>query len=298
MALNEMMFGSTDNKFLPMAFGPFYGGLFLDKAIYLAAAFSLRKLRSNYTGNCIRVRRSSDNTELDINFGEDGVINMTPLLNFVGSGSGFVSVWYDQSGNGINAAMGTAARQPRIVNNGVLEIANNRPAIRWYQAGNSLNLANNSLLFWNSTKALSVIAVCSLEKNFLAPRVIQKSASWSLFGAGSSLGFSLLNSNIGLISNSSDAVYFNDICTAKMILHEVYMNKNIMVEMFHNGAFAGRVDIPGGLQNSSFVVNIGNRDTYDRTGLGHFAEVIIYSTNQSYNSGGIRQNLNSYYNIY
>lgn len=33
-----------------------------------AAAYSLRKLRGAYTGNAVRVRRSSDNTELDVGF--------------------------------------------------------------------------------------------------------------------------------------------------------------------------------------------------------------------------------------
>jgi hypothetical protein len=298
MPQTEMMFGSVENKSSPMMFGPFSGGLLLDKTGSAAAAFSLRRLRSNYTGNCIRVRRSSDNTELDIKFGGDGVVDTSTLLNFVGSGNGFVSVWWDQSENGRNASNGTASRQPRIVTDGVLEIRNNRPAMRWYQAGMALNIANNAAFNWNSTKALSIVAICSLEKNFLAPRVIQKSASWSIFGAGSSIGYSLLNSNGAVISNSSDAVYFNDICTGNMILHEAYLNKNIMAEMFHNGTFGGRVSQPTGLNNSAFTIQIGNRDSLDRTGLGHFAEVIIYPTDQSYNKDVIRNNLNSHYNIY
>jgi hypothetical protein len=37
-----------------------------------AAAYSLRKLRAAYAGNAIRVRRSSDNAELDIGFTASG----------------------------------------------------------------------------------------------------------------------------------------------------------------------------------------------------------------------------------
>jgi hypothetical protein len=47
------------------------------------------------------------------------------------TGSGFVTTWYDQSGNGRNATQTTAGSQPRIVNAGVLDIANGKPAIRF-----------------------------------------------------------------------------------------------------------------------------------------------------------------------
>lgn len=46
--------------------------------------YSLRKLRTAYTGNAIRVRRSSDNTEQDIGFTSAGDLDQTALTNFVG----------------------------------------------------------------------------------------------------------------------------------------------------------------------------------------------------------------------
>jgi hypothetical protein len=96
-----------------------------------AAAYSLRKLRAAYAGNAIRVRRSSDNAEIDIGFTAVGDLNTAALLTFVGSGSGFVTTWYDQSGNNRHATQTTAGIQPRIVNAGVLDIANGKPAIRF-----------------------------------------------------------------------------------------------------------------------------------------------------------------------
>lgn len=52
------------------------------------------------------------------------------LLGFVGTGNGFITTWYDQSGNARHAVQATAASQPRIVNAGVLETKNSRPSIR------------------------------------------------------------------------------------------------------------------------------------------------------------------------
>lgn len=83
------------------------------------AVLSLRKLYSTAT-NCIRVRRSSDNTEQNIGFAGNSLDTAT-LLSFVGAGNGFVVTFYDQTGNGENATQSTAANQPRIVNSGVYD---------------------------------------------------------------------------------------------------------------------------------------------------------------------------------
>jgi trimeric autotransporter adhesin len=94
----------------------------------VAAAYSLRRLYASYTGAAIRVRRSSDNAERDIRFiGEH--LDVLTLLVFVGSGNGFITTWYDQSGNGRHATQTTAGNQPQIVSNGVIEKQNGRPAL-------------------------------------------------------------------------------------------------------------------------------------------------------------------------
>lgn len=83
------------------------------------AVLSLRKLISTATVS-IRVRRSSDNTEQDIGF-SGGVLDTASLASFVGANSGFVTTFYDQTGNLEHAVQATAANQPRIVNAGVYD---------------------------------------------------------------------------------------------------------------------------------------------------------------------------------
>ncbi|MCZ8356870.1 MAG: T9SS type A sorting domain-containing protein [Microcystis sp. LE19-388.1G] len=95
-------------------------------------AYSLRKLRCAYSGFAIQVRRSSDNATQDIGFTVNGDLDTTALKTFVGVGnSGFVSIWYDQSGNPIpvNVAPPAAANQPRIINAGVVERRNGVPTL-------------------------------------------------------------------------------------------------------------------------------------------------------------------------
>lgn len=57
--------------------------LLLDTYTGAAVAYSLRQLRTAYTGAAIRVRRSSDNAEQDINF-VGGDLDTQGLLDFVG----------------------------------------------------------------------------------------------------------------------------------------------------------------------------------------------------------------------
>ena len=80
-----------------------------------AAAYSLRSL-SGGDPLAVRVRRSSDNSEQDFTVSE---INVGNLTSFVGSGNnGFVTKWYDQSGNNRPLIQTSATEQPTIVESG------------------------------------------------------------------------------------------------------------------------------------------------------------------------------------
>lgn len=85
----------------------------LDTAPGAAAAYSLRKLRNSYTGDAIRVRRSSDNAEQNIGFSGDG-LDIAALTTFCTGTNGFVTTWYDQSGNTENLTQTSSVAQPKI----------------------------------------------------------------------------------------------------------------------------------------------------------------------------------------
>lgn len=143
-----------------------------------AAAFSLRRLSCSYAGSAIQVRRSSDNTTSNIGFTSWGDLDTVALKAFVGTGSGFVTIWYDQSGNGRNASQATAGNQPRIVNAGVVERQNNMPAVRWLGINYGLSTAaftafGTAACFNSVAKVNSNLAYnCTVNKctaNFPAP---------------------------------------------------------------------------------------------------------------------------------
>jgi hypothetical protein len=82
------------------------------------AAWSLRQLRREYAGNCIRVKRISDGAFLNVGFLDDGSLDTSSLLTFAGISECGVTIWYDQSGNNFNYVQTTDASMPRIVGSG------------------------------------------------------------------------------------------------------------------------------------------------------------------------------------
>lgn len=87
---------------------------------------SLRKLRAAYSWSCIRVQRSSDNTQANIGFVNDE-LDISALLSFVGGSNGTVVTFYDQIGS--NNLSGIAP--PIIVEAGTLVSQNGKPSLKF-----------------------------------------------------------------------------------------------------------------------------------------------------------------------
>jgi hypothetical protein len=115
-----------------------------------AAAFSLRKLRCAYAGFAIQVRRSSDNATSNIGFTANGDLDTVALKTFVGANSGFVSIWYDQSGNNRNISQSVSTNQPQILLAGTILRQNGRPTLKFNVGGNF-----SSLVFSGTVTTLS-----------------------------------------------------------------------------------------------------------------------------------------------
>jgi hypothetical protein len=80
-----------------------YTGI-LDTVPNAGIGISVRKLLSSYSGSCMRVVRASDSTEQDIGFDGSGALDTAAIASFCSGTTGYVGIWYDQSGNGFDAA--------------------------------------------------------------------------------------------------------------------------------------------------------------------------------------------------
>ena len=99
-----------------------------------AAAYSLRDIGVN-NGPVVDVRCSNGTAPFSALQVSGGAIEA-----FVGSGNdGFVSKWYDQSGNGRHMSQSNTADQPRIVNSGTLETdPGGNPTVKFLNVGTNL----------------------------------------------------------------------------------------------------------------------------------------------------------------
>jgi SPP1 family predicted phage head-tail adaptor len=262
--------------------------LLLDLYPDAAAAYSLRKLRTAYTGSAITVRRSSDNTEQDIGFDVDGNLDTTALTTFVGVGNGFVTTWYDQSGNANNATQTTQANQPQIVSNGVIVLINTKPGLSFNGSSYRFNLPTISFSL-NSISVIGVIKSNNLASNGFA---FANPDSNRIY-----LGFIL--SSISYFGYGNSATSFNlGASTTNQELHELYSGINS--NAYKNANSSTQITSSTANENGADI-SIGS---YGRVGTlanfynGNIQEIIFYTTNQSSNRTGIETNINTHYGIY
>jgi len=265
---------------------PYVG--FLDSYPNAAAAYSLRKLRAAYTGNAIRVRRT-DLTEQNIGFNALGGLDTTALMSFVGTGvldNGFITTWYDQSGNGLNATQTTALNQPQIVIAGSMYTDINgfpsiRTAINAIWMNTSVNLNN---------AALSTFKVIRT-------------------------GGNLSNSGVmGATDNVNDYAFFNSFAdnnyyygngtgAESSISAGLTLNSNFIASTLNRSSTDRQVvtnAVSRGTSNVNKQTNFTMRINAQYRGLTGFVnEIIAYGSGDSLSTCQAKQNLiNTYYGIY
>lgn len=241
--------------------------------------FSLRKLRSAYTGSCIRVRRSSDNTSLDIGF-VNNIIDTTTLLTFCGAGNGFISIWYDQSGFGNNGQAVILAEQCQIVFSGAL-------------------LIKNSKVYFTATTAqefkLTTVLTGTAINNYSWFYIYEKdtSGAQAMFTNGGGQ-YLWLDYNANQYVNSSQAVNITPNSYAANIQYLV--NNNIassVASCYSNNVLLGSLTpITGSYNFYEFPLNA------IRTAKITLTELIFYPNIQLANRAAINTNINTYYTIY
>jgi hypothetical protein len=266
----------------------------LDSYPNAAAAYSLRKLRAAYTGSAIRVRRSSDNAEQDIAFTALGNLDTNSLTSFCGSGNGFVTTWYDQSGNANNATQTNALLQPQIVSSGSVLTINSKPSIKFDGSNDRLTNISGAITT-TSSSIFSVIQPSILNSVNDNVIVSQYNTSTGRF----IFAFNLTSGNYRLRIFEGSGMG-NIYGTTNISINTTYLTEMINDNKSVTGYLNGGSEMSGTF--STQPPNVSNNiAAYDGTGgflNGYESEVIIYNSNQSSNRTGIESNINTYYGIY
>jgi hypothetical protein len=292
----------TAGRFYPLLN---YAGL-LDVYPGAAAAYSLRLLRAAYTGNAIRVRRSSDNAETDIGFSNNG-LNTATLTSFCGASNGYITTWYDQSGNGINAIQTTATNQPQIVSSGTIYTKNGKPTVDFSTQTSPVTL-DATLTSTNSE--WTVFGV-------ITPGTILSSTyyygRWISVGTPGAQDYSNTNSFLGFVTSQAGygvtppgaIVGYNSFFTGSAVSYNTQYVANVLksgntVKSGVNNVLNSGFPQVGTLNASRLRIgaNITWLPEINSNFYGTIQEIIYYQTDQTTNLSNINTNINTYYGTY
>lgn len=120
--------------------------------------YSLRKMLSAYSGPAIQVTRTSDSTTANIGFAGTALDSAT-LSAFCAGTNGYVSIWYDQSGNGNHQI--TTADGVRIVTSGSILMVNGKPSVT-FNATNNMTMVASTGTVGDLFHVLSLTGVSNL----------------------------------------------------------------------------------------------------------------------------------------
>jgi len=257
-----------------------FSGL-LDEYPNAAAAYSLRKLRNFYTGDAIIVRRASDNTTQSIGFLANGELDTASLESFCAGTDGFVTTWFDQSGNGNNVAQTTSSAQPKIVSAGSTILENGKAAVDFDGIDDKLGFASNL----NIGGSPSIIGVL----NSAASDVLWRGGGSDYWYFQTSQLLRYRNGDFDVSFTASDGL---PIVSGSQKLVATYKNSNSAQLTIDGSDIATKTSGTG----TDGLFNYIGSDVLNMDGV--WQELIVYSSNQATNRSGIQTNINDFYNIY
>ena len=244
-----------------------------------AAAYSLRLLDNTYTGDAIVVRRASDNTTQAIGF-VNNELDTTSLESFCSGTDGFVTTWYDQSGNGNDATQASASSQPQIVSSGSTILENGKAAV---QFDGTADYIQTSTISYTQPHTIFDIRRYYTNKTQIGISLKDVDSSFA-------------DSNISGTFRSYYGSY-----VSPQVADDT--NQGLWYSL-GNGATSAT-----GLDGATAIVSQGGSDIVNRLTMGRrgsggltadiiLQEVVFYNSNESTNRSGIETNINDFYSIY
>ena len=211
-------------------------------------------------------------------------LDTSALTTICGAGNGFVTIWYDQSGNASNVTQTTQANQPQIVSSGTVITLNGKPTTLFdgtndFLDGTGVSTGNPKSIFiatkFNSIPAGEVVLFDSVTTNQAI--LLKTNVNTMALGFGTVTGLSNTPStNFILYSILQNSTTSNVFVNSSSVL----TNSNIGSNAFN------------GLRLSAV------RGTAALFYNGNFSECIIYGSNKTTDRTAIESNINTYHGIY
>ena len=256
----------------------------LDTYSGAAAAYSLRRLSSTYTGDAVEVYNGSSYANVGFNvFGE---LDTVALAAHCGSNSGYVSKWYSQTGSN-DATQTVTGSMPKIYDGttGVVT-ENGKPAVDFDGSNDSFDTN------WSAgdTSALTAFNIASPTNNTTSSQLYDLRDS--------------NNDGIRLIMFSDSDLFYS--ASANDLRATAYVSgQQLIFSNYANGTISTAIDgasTDTGSAPVSTSVTANATLFKDRGDTFYFngkaQEVIFYLSDESDNRAGIETNINTFYNIY
>ena len=284
---------TIQNSLSVNAYNPFVssGSSYLVDNYSPVVAYTLQKISSTQT-NVIRVRRDSDNAEIDVSASD---ITDGTLATWSAATDSHVTTWYDQSGNVNNLIQTTAGGQPRIVTAGVVETTNGIPSVK-FVSGWTHSMSHTTPII-NQINTSSFI-VSSNDSTNATGTVFHSSTTTSqgfkMYVDRSACAYNTILQNTvptNYIANLS--VIRND---SNIRLTSIFVDSLKLMSSFDNGSTGGTNTFTGSFVSDGMI--IGQTTGGFSKLIGSISEIIIMNTDETSNRSAIETNINDRYTIY
>jgi hypothetical protein len=296
-------------------------GLLLDSFPNAEAAYSLRLLRTAYTGNGLTVTKDNGDTTL-IGF-SGGYLDTAAMKTFCGTAAGDscrVRRLFDQSGNGRNFEQTTFASQPLIMADGAVLRDNGEVSLRFDGTNDWMSVPSSTSTF-NFMHNGGDATVFSVQR---FGSVSDPNAAYVLYdnhGTSSNtlIGNSFFFDDRASVPRSNTHVVQIGVLIA-LISEQNQITPNVIGLVYNKldadnataanrvrGAFNGGSDYGGNTltaapsaSDAAFNFTLGSTAASTKALflLGAVQELVIYNADQSTNRTAIETNINNFYSIY
>jgi hypothetical protein len=227
---------------------------------------------------------------MNIGFDAGGNLDTIALSTFVGSGSGFVTTWYDQTGNNFNRTQTTAAGQPNIVYLGAINMVNGKPAMYFDpNVGFALQGPKIGETYMGAGYSSTVLNVTKLDSSY------STTEEYPLFGGTGwyDSRFSI-NSNKWYLINTGTGISSTVNASANQVVSSVvFAYATDKVRINGTEVISGNVGISGGTG-----YNYIGQSWLGKRYKGYFQEHIIYASDKTSVISAMESNMNTYYSAY
>jgi len=265
-----------------------------------AAAYSVRQL-SDKAVICMRIRRDmgagnpGDDDETNIGFDANGDLDTQAISDFCGTGTGFVTRWWDQSVNGNHldqpvGGTGSNSLQPQIYNGTAVITENGKPALSFDGVLDQFPIDNTGLDIGN----LSVFIVTKHNTTSQTSIVLSMSGGTSPTNKRWYVGYQDLgdfNFGYASVSKAVSTTATTDQQLSTMIAGTTQGNMSAFID----GSLIGTATRDTGISSDQqAALGTFNNQFYANAKVQEF---IYWSADQSTNRTGIETNVMTHFNI-